>query len=317
MNKGDIEQKMEISVVIPVYGCPEALNQLHERLVNTLNTITQSYEIIFVNDGCPKNSWKVVKEICNQDKKVVGINLTRNFGQVYATNAGLEQSTGETVIVMDCDLQDRPEGIIELYEEYQKGYDVVYVKRLDRKDGFITRACSKLFYSVYNYYIDGKFDSDIANYCIASRRVVDEYCKMQQRGKSYTTELCWMDYNSSTISIESDEREAGKSSYSFKKKINLAIEMITVQSNKPLVSSIKAGFVIVALSILYIIYKVIYNLLGYDVPIGWTSIIAAIFLMGGMQMVCLGVVGIYVGNIFNQSKGKPEYLIQEVLNKSE
>ena len=306
---------MDISVVVPVYGCPEALKPLCERIIATMAKLKKSYEIVLVNDGCPKGSWKIIEEICQKNKKVVGINLSRNFGQIHSTNAGIAHTRGDYVVLMDCDLQDPPEGIEKLLEEIEKGYDIVFAKRKNRKDDFLAKALSKVFYSVYNHFVDGYFDGDIANFCIVRRRIVDEYNSIEDQNKSFTTTLSWMGYKVSTIEIESEERFEGHSSYTLSKKINLAIDMITSQSNKPLKALMLFGFVMVVISVLYIIYKVISYFLGNDAPLGWTSLFAAILLVGGIQIISIGGVGIYVGNIFNQTKGMPEYLIQEIINE--
>lgn len=305
---------MKISVVIPVYGCPEALRPLHERLVNTLKKITEDYEIILVNDACPKDSWSVLQEICAKDKNVVGINLSRNFGQKNATNAGIEYSTGDYVVLMDCDLQDKPEAIEELYHKIQEGYDIVYVARQERKDNFFVKFCSKMFYKVYNYMVEGHFDSDIANYSMVRRQVVDEYCKLPEHNKDFVTILSWMGYRSTIIRVESDKRAEGKSSYNMRRKINLALDMITFQSNKPLHFFIKLGMGIGFFALCYLVYQVAMYFVDGTAPMGWTSTIAIVSLIGGLQLVSLGVIGIYIGNIFNETKNRKSYFIQEILN---
>ena len=304
----------DISVVIPVYGCPEAVKPLYERLKTTLEQLVESFEIIMVNDSCPKGSWNEIRKICNDDNRVVGVNLSRNFGQIHATNAGISISDGKYLVLMDCDLQDRPEGITDLYTEINKGYDIVFAKRKNRKDSFIVKLLSKMFYKVYNYFVDGYYDGDIGNFCIVKRKIVEEYINIEDYNKSFTTTLAWMGYNVSVIEIESEERYEGNSSYTLNKKINLAIDMITSQSNKPLKTLMMYGAILVGISIVYIIYKSISNLFGNETPDGWTSLFAAILFIGGIQIISIGGVGIYVGNIFNQTKGRPEYLIKEVLN---
>ena len=170
-----------------------------------------------------------------------------------------------------------------------------------------------MFYRVYNHFVDGYYDADISNFSIATRKIVDEYKKIGDNNKTYITMLCWMGYNSSIIEIVGEERYEGKSSYNFSKKINLAIDMITSQSNKPLKTMIKIGLSIVFLSFVYIAYKIILYFITKDVPEGWTSMIASVFMMGGVTLICLGVVGIYVGNIFTQTKNVPEYFIDEII----
>lgn len=305
---------MKLSIVIPVYGCPNALHSLHERLTKTLLSITKSFEIIFVNDGCPKGSWDIVKDICKKDKRAKGINLSRNFGQHHATNAGIKYSTGDYVVLIDCDLQEKPEGIIDLWNKINEGYDVVFSKRINRKDSKLTIFLSKMFYKIYNYFVDGHYDDDIGNLSMAKRSVIDEYNKINDCNKVYTICLNWMGYKSAIIGIDGDERYDGKSSYSFNKKIDLAIDAITSHSNKPLKLLLKLGAIIAIIGFIYLLIEIISYFITKSVPEGWTSIIASIFLMGGIMLVCLGGVGIYVGNIFDQTKGKPEYIVEETIN---
>ncbi len=308
---------MKLSVVVPVYGCPGAVEPLYRRLTETLVQITEDYEIILVNDGCPKNSWSKVEEVCKIDKKVVGINLSRNFGQVNATNAGIEYSTGEYVVLLDCDLQDPPEAILQIYREIQRGYDIVFVGRKDRKDNPIVKFLSKQFYHVYNYMVEGYYNSDIGNFCIVRRKVVDEYCSLPEHNKCFTTTLSWMGYRSTVVMIEAEERLEGKSSYNLRKKIDLAIDMITFQSNKPLLFFIKLGLTIGILAVMYIIYQFIVYFVVGGAPSGWMSLIAVVSLLGGIQLVSMGVIGIYIGNIFNETKNRKSYFIQEILNGHE
>ncbi len=307
---------MDISVIVPVYGCPEALPSLHERLINTLEKITDSFELIFVNDCCPKGSWKEIEKICEADERVVGVDLSRNFGQIHATNAGIDMSKGEYVVLMDCDLQDRPEGISDLFNEIQKGYDIVFAKRKERKDSKITLFLSGLFYKVYNYFVDGYYDPEVGNFSIARRKIVDEYIAIKDTNKSFTSVLSWMGYRTSYIEIEGEERFEGKSSYTLSKKIDLAFDMLTSQSDKPLKAIIKLGFLIAILAFIYLITQVILYFIIDDIVEGWTSLVASVFLMGGILLICLGAVGIYVGNIFSYSKGFPGYLIKEVRNSN-
>lgn len=311
------KQMVELSVVIPVYGCPEALMPLYDRLKNTLEQITSDYEIILVNDACPKGSWEIIKKICESDKKVIGINLSRNFGQIHSTNAGILHSTGEKVVLMDCDLQDRPEDIIELNNEFEKGYDIVFARRKNRKDNALTLFFSKAFYKIYNQLIDGYYDGEVGNFCIANRKIIDIYNSIKDNNKCFTMVLSWMGFKTSYIDLQGDKRFEGKSSYSFSKKVGMAIDIVTSQSNKPLKVIIVFGLFIALMAFIFLTVQIFKRIIYNDVPEGWTSIIASIFLMGGIILICMGGIGIYVGNIFNQTKGNPEFLINEILNCKE
>ena len=308
---------MDISVVIPVYGCRAALFELHRRLTESLEKITDDYEIILVNDCCPQGSWIDIEKICATDEKVVGINLSRNFGQIRAITAGLDKSRGDAVVVMDCDLQDRPENIPLLYEKLKEGFDVVFSRRQGRVDSGATKLFSKLFYKVYDYFTEGTYDSSINNFSIAKRKVIDAYCSMREHNRAYTMFIKWLGFNEAVIDLPAEERFSGRSSYSFKKKLKMASEIITSQSNKPLIFSVGMGFTMSLVSFIFIIALIIRKFAFHDVTTGWASLIASVFLMGGLILAAIGVVGIYIGNIFNEAKNRPIYVISEILNQKQ
>ena len=300
--------------MIPVYGCREAVPELHRRLVETLEPTGKSFEIIMVDDCCPQGSWQEIEKLCGADERVVGIHLSRNFGQMRAITAGLEKSVGDMVVVMDCDLQDRPEFIPQFIDKLEEGYDIVYSKRKDRKDSLVVRTLSRAFYCVYNHFSDMKYDFEVGNFSIARRKVVDAFLKMKEQNRDYIMFLMWLGYRDTTIEIEGDERFAGESSYTFKKKMNLAVSIITEQSNKPLFMAMRAGFIMAAISAVFILYLVLRYLIVRDFDFGWPSLIASIYLMGGLMLSAIGVVGIYIGNIFSESKNRPIYVIGDILN---
>ena len=224
---------MKISVVIPMYGCPEAIPELHKRLTDVLHKIVgDDYEIIMVNDSCPKGSWNNIKKVCQNDSHVVGIDLSRNFGQIRAILAGLDYSTGDWVVVMDCDLQDAPEEIEHLYNKAQEGYDVVFARRAHRKDSAFKIFVSGLFYRLYSWATDVKYDESLENFSISSRKVIDSYCSMREMHRAFVMYIQWMGFKRTSIVVEHHERYAGKSGYSFKKRMNMATEILTSQSDK-------------------------------------------------------------------------------------
>ena len=304
---------MKISAVIPVYGCRAALPELHRRLSDVLSDISENYEIVFVNDNCPQNSWEVIEEICAEDKHVKGIELSRNFGQMKAILAGLENCSGDWIVVMDCDLQDRPEEIKKLYSTALEGYDVVFARRANRKDGPIKKAFSSLFYKIYNFATDNTYDGSVCNFSIISRKVAENYCKLREQHRGYVMYIKWLGFKQTAIDVECDERYEGNSSYSMKKRINMAIELLTSQSDKIIRFFVSCGFIMSFISFLAIIGLVIYRFVA-DVSIGWTSLIATIILIGGLIIMVVGIVGIYVGNIFMQTKDRPLYIIRQILN---
>jgi dolichol-phosphate mannosyltransferase len=290
------------------------LQSLYDRLVSTLSQITQDFEIIMVNDASGDNAWDEIKKLSKIDSRVKGINLSRNFGQHRAITAGLDYAQGDWVVVMDCDLQDQPEEIIKLYNKAQEGYDIVWGQRVQRQDSFFKKTSSKLFHIIYNYFTELNKDETIANFSIVSHQVINQMSKMKEQNRNYPIFVEWLGFKSTQIPIKHASRECGKSSYTFNKLINMAIDNIVSQSNKPLKLSIKFGFSISLLSVLYAIYLIIRYFI-YKTPIeGWTSVMVSIYFIGGLLFANLGVLGLYIGKIFDETKDRPLYIIRETTN---
>lgn len=305
---------MKISVVIPTYGCRKAIPELHRRLTESVSKITEDYEIIFVNDNCPQNSWESIEELCDKDPHIIGIELSRNFGQMKAILAGLDNSTGDWIVVMDCDLQDKPEEIPNLYNKAMEGYDVVVARREVRKDNPFKILLANAFYAVYRYATDGTYDGAVCNFSIISRKVADAYCSLREYHRGYIMYLRWLGFRHAVINVEHCERYEGKSSYDLKKKVDMALELLTSQSDKILRFFVGMGFLMSVISFFAIIGLIIFKMTA-DVSIGWTSIIATMILIGGIIIMVMGIVGIYVGNIFMQTKERPLYVIRSMINK--
>lgn len=305
---------MDISVVIPVYGCRDALPELYKRLTSVIGSMHFStYEIIFVNDACPQGSWSVIEKLCEEDKHVVGLELSRNFGQLRATTAGLDYSTGDWVVVMDCDLQDRPEEIPHLYAKAMEGYDVVFARRRVRQDSRFKVFISNCFYKVYSMATDRPYDGNLCNFSICNRSVIENYCKMREQHRGFVMYIQWMGFREAVVDVEHQARYAGKSGYNFKKRMNMALDLLTSQSDKLLRSTVKTGLSISLVSFAVILALVVRYFTAHIQP-GWTSIIASIFLMGGLTIASVGIVGIYVGNIFMEVKHRPLYIVRQQLN---
>ena len=192
---------MDISVVIPVYGCRAALTELYRRLVESVSKITNEFEIILVNDNCPQNSWEVIEELCANDKRVKGIELSRNFGQMRAILAGLDYAVGEWIVVMDCDLQDRPEEIVRLYEKAMEGYDVVFARRKERRDNPIKVFLANQFYKVYRFATEGNYDGAVCNFSIVKKNVIANYCRMREQHRGYVMYIRWLGFRQTIIDV--------------------------------------------------------------------------------------------------------------------
>lgn len=304
---------MEISVVIPVYGCKAAVRELYERLSKTLSEITADYEIILVNDACPQGSWEVINDIASHDAKVIGIDLSRNFGQSKAITAGLDHASGNYIAVMDCDLQDKPEEIKKLYSKAKEGYDVVFARRIDRKDTAGKKLASRIFYSLYEKLSGFKYDPATCNFTVCTKAVKDSFCSMREYHREYATYICWMGYRQAFVDVETGARKEGKSAYTFMKRVQLAEEILTSQSASLLRLSAYVGFMLTIVAFLVVIFLIIQYFVA-DIDPGWTSVIASVLLVGGLSMMFNGITGIYIGNIFMQTKNRPLYFIREIKN---
>lgn len=304
----------KISIVSPVYGCKSCLNDLYARLLITLEKITPDFEIILVNDAGPDKAWPLIKELCEKDNRVKGIDFARNFGQHYAITAGLDYAAGDWVVVMDCDLQDQPEEILKLYAKAQEGNQVVFGQRISRQDSFLKKMSSRIFYLIFNYFTETKFDHTIANFGIYSQKVITNFRLLKEQNRSFPLFIQWLGFNPVFVEIEHSSRQDGNSSYTLGKLINLAIDVIVAQSNKPLKLSIQFGLLISFFSFLLGIYFLIKHfILEIAVP-GWTSIIVSLFFVSGLIFANLGLLGLYIGKIFNETKGRPLYVVRDTIN---
>jgi glycosyltransferase involved in cell wall biosynthesis len=303
--------KTVISVVIPIYRNEPFIDELYSRLTANLSAITKDFEIIFVDDGSPDNSWKRIVMNAEKDRRVKGIRFSRNFGQHIAITAGAAQSCGDWVVVMDGDLQDRPEEIIDLYGKASEGYDVVFARRQIRKDTFTRKISSRLFYKIFDFLAGTKTDATVANFGIYSREVIDSFNKMREHSRLFPLFIRWLGFNTAYIDVEHGERSTGKSAYTFRKKLDLALDTIVSMSNQPLKISIKLGLLLSFLSFLYGVFIIIKYLLWGIPVIGWPSLIVSLYFIGGLLLSTLGVLGVYLGKIFDEVKNRPLYVIAE------
>lgn len=304
----------EISVVCPVYGCVNALSLLTKRLIQTLTSITENFEVIYINDACPQGSWEVIQQLADQDKRIKGINLSRNFGQHDAITAGLDHAKGKWVVVMDCDLQDQPEEIVNLYQKTHEGYDIVLAQRFDRKDSLWVKWNSKVFYTVLRYLTDIQHDAMVANFGIYSAKVVESVSLYREQNRAFPLFINHVGFKKIAIPVMHDARNQGRSSYSFKKKMKLALDCVIAYSNKPLRLSIQFGAIISVVSLFFASYLIV-NSFVFRVPVpGWTSIMVSFFFMFGILLSMIGILGLYIGKIFDEVKARPLYLVRNMVN---
>ena len=306
---------MKLSIVSPIYKGEKMLDELISRIEHSVSPITEDYEIILVNDQSPDNSWQRICEICAVNKRVKGVNLSRNFGQHYAISAGLSLVQGDWVVVMDCDLQDRPEEIPNLYKKaIEGGYDIVYARRVNRQDGFFKRLSSTLFHVVYDWLTGIKTDKTIANFGIYHKQVIAEFNKMPEKARSFGTLVNYLGFNSAKLDVQHAERAEGTTGYNFVKLIKLSFDVMISNSNKPLRLATGLGFIMAFVSFMLAFYNVIAKLVGIILVPGFTTTIFSIWFVGGLLLFVLGVIGLYIGKIFDQVKDRPMYVIKNKRN---
>jgi glycosyltransferase involved in cell wall biosynthesis len=299
-----------ISIVIPVYKAENCLDELYRRLKASLETITPNFEIILVEDCGGDNSWELIERLAKEDPRVRGLQFSRNFGQHYGITSGLDLCNGDWVVVMDCDLQDRPEEIPRLYAKAHEGFDVVVARRGRRSDPPLKRFTSWLYYLMFNYLADMDYDGETGNFRIMSRKVVESFCTLRERLRFFGGLITWMGYPTASIDVQHDERFAGQTTYTFRKLWKLASETIIAHSDKPLRLSIRFGFIISALAFTYGSY-IFYRALAHDVPItGWSSLIVSVYFLGGIIISILGILGVYLGKAFDEAKRRPLYIVR-------
>lgn len=303
-----------ISVVIPVYKAEKCLHELYDRLQSSLSTITEDFEIILVEDCGGDRSWDIILELANKDSRVKGIQFSRNFGQHYGITAGLDHCNGDWVVVMDCDLQDRPEEIPRLYKKAKEGYDVVLAKRKNRQDAFLKKLTSQMFYKVFNYLADLKYDGEVGNFRIISKKVLTNFCLIREQLRFFGGLVDWMGFPYTSIEVQHDSRLEGKSTYTFKTLWKLATDTIIAYSDKPLRLSVKLGFFISFLAFLGGVYLIIKAILFGTPVIGWSSLITSLYFLGGIIISILGIIGIYLGKTFDETKKRPLYIIRNCTN---
>lgn len=303
-----------LSIVSPVYNAEKIIPLLVERIEKSISKITAEYEIILVEDGGSDCSWSVIEDIAKSNSKVKGVKLSRNFGQHPAIMAGLSQVKGEWVVVMDCDLQDQPEEIEKLYSKALDGFDIVLAKRKDRKDSFFKKMTSFFFSKVYGYFTDTKYDNEVANFGIYHKKVICEVLKMDDYIKSFPLFVNWVGFNSTSVLVEHAQRNEGSTSYTFSKLLSLAFNTIISFSNKPLKLFVKFGMIISIMSFIVGIITIIKYFRGEISVLGYSSLMVSIWFLSGIIITISGIVGIYIGKIFDQSKGRNSFIIDKIIN---
>ena len=301
----------ELSIVIPVFNESELIEELVKRVKSNTESITTDYEILLVDDGSNDSTWSEILREANLEKRVKGLKFSRNFGHHYAITAGLHQSSGKWVVVMDGDLQDRPEVIPQLFKKANEGNDVVFVNRKNRTESYSYILLQRIYYKMLNYLSGVKFNPEQANFSIINRKVVEAFIQFPENARFYASTIKWLGFKTASIDAEHGKRFIGKPAYTFKKRIKLATDVIIAFSDRPLKVAINLGIFISLISFLFLIWFVLkWFFVGVTVN-GWFSLIFFTLFLGGIILIVLGIIGVYIGRIYTEVKKRPLYVIDE------
>jgi polyisoprenyl-phosphate glycosyltransferase len=308
-----------LSIVSPVYRAEKIVPELVKRIVDVCERLAPNFEIVLVEDGSPDNSWWAIAKECNKDPRVKGIKLSRNFGQHYAITAGLSVAAGKYVAVMDCDLQDNPKYLPELYAACRDGNDVVLTYKRTRRHGFFKNLTARAYFKILNYLLENdeyEASKSVGAYSMLSRKAVDAFLAFKEYHRHYLTVVHQIGFKRTHIEIEHEPRFEGKSSYTFKKLLTHALHGITSQSDKLLRLAASLGFFLFVGSLLWIAFIVL-TYFRTGLLDGYASIMCTMLLGTGLILMSIGIMGLYVGNIFSQVKERPLFLIDKTLNLQE
>ncbi|MYL31241.1 glycosyltransferase [Halobacillus halophilus] len=305
------------SIIIPMYNEEEVIGMTYERLKKVMNDLDEPYELIFVNDGSRDGTLPMVKEYSEWDPSVIVLDLSRNFGHQVAITAGMDQARGEAVVVIDADLQDPPERIKDMVEKWKEGYDVVYAKRAERKgETFFKKVTASMYYRLLRSLTDVDIPLDTGDFRLIDRKVCDQMNQLQEKNRFVRGLVSWVGFKQTAVEYDRDEREYGESKYPLGKMIKLSLDGITSFSYKPLKLSSYGGAMVSMIGFLYMIYVIYQRLFTEAAVPGWSSVIVIQLFFFGFVLLMLGIIGEYIGRIYDESKGRPSYIIQETYGRS-
>ena len=302
-----------VTLLIPAYNEEEVIGSLFDRLDGLANSIKNyKLEFLFVNDGSRDNTLEIIKSQAKKDSRVSYINLSRNFGKEIAMIAGIDHVRGDAMVIIDADLQDPPELIPEMIKHWEEGYDDVYARRSSREgETWLKKKTSEMYYKILQSSTNIPIQIDTGDFRLLDRRCIDALKQFRESQRNTKAMFSWIGYKKKEILYNRDPRLAGTTKWNYRKLSNLAIDGITSFTTAPLRIATITGLLISAISFLYIIYLLVRPLFGVSTGAGYSSTLAVILFMGGVQMLFLGIIGEYIGRIFNETKNRPLYFIEE------
>ena len=303
---------MDLSVIIPSYNEERNVGIMHERLTKTLSEITDSYEMIFVNDCSKDQTLLRIKELAERDSHVKYLSFSRNFGHQIAVSAGLDFCTGEAVVIIDGDLQDPPELITQMYERYKEGYKVVYAKRKTREgETWFKKATAKIFYRLLASMTSIDIPVDVGDFRLIDRVIVEHLRNMPEKSKYIRGQIAWIGYKQTFVEYHRDARLYGTTKYPLKKMLRFALDGITAFSDKPLKIASGLGIFSAIVSLLALVYALVSHFCFHTTITGWTSLILSVLFIGGVQLITIGIIGEYIARINNDVRNRPLYILDE------
>lgn len=308
-----MSQKKLLSVVVPVYNEAEGISYFHERATTALSRIEGcDFELVYVDDGSRDGSYDIMRKLAEGDPRVRIVKFSRNFGHQIAITAGLDYARGDAIVFIDADLQDPPETIAELVAKWNEGFDVVYARRNKRPGETAFKLfTATMFYRLLRSVANVDIPPDVGDFRLISRNVADVLRNMKEKDRYIRGLVSWIGFNQTAVLYDRDERYAGETKYPLRKMIKFALDGITSFSSAPMRIATWLGNIVSAMAFLYLIIIIAQAILGYTVP-GFASIMVAVLFLGGVQLICLGILGEYLGRVFNEVKPRPIYIVQEV-----
>ena len=310
--------KQLLSVVVPVYNEQEVIDETFKRLSGVFEDYFMDVEYIFINDGSKDNTYFKLVDIARNNSKVRVINFARNFGHQIAITAGMDYAKGDAVVIIDADLQDPPEVILKMVEKWQEGFQVVYGKRLQREgETFFKKFTAKIFYRFLDSMTDVKLPVDVGDFRLIDRKVCDAMKCLPERSRYVRGLISWVGFKQTSVEYRREKRFAGETKYPLKKMIKLAGDGIFSFSYKPLKLATFVGMLISACSFIYLIVVLIQKFIKNDIASGWASSMAVSLFFNGVMLIVLGIMGEYVGRIYEEVKARPLYIVGELVGFEE
>lgn len=302
----------DISIVIPIYNEEGNIFLLHERLTSVMERLGASYELVFVNDGSKDQSISLIKQLAEKDSRVKYINFSRNFGHQIAVTAGLDLASGNAVVIIDADLQDPPELIVDLYQKLKEGFQVVYAKRKQREgETFLKKLTAKLFYRILKKITSVEIPVDTGDFRIMDRKVVDVLKAMPEKNKFLRGQISWIGFKQTFVEYDRSERFAGTTGYTYRKMFRFAMDGITSFSDFPLKVASVLGFAVSGISFLIMLYALYVRFVNGHYVEGWTSLMISVLFIGGVQLICIGMIGEYLSRMNDNIRNRPLYIVNE------